>query len=79
MSEGKDFPKFPNTISIHRKKEFNVLYSLNAMNKIIKDENGGEFDKTFTVNWSLYSNSFIITGDPFVRIIPIKLLEIIND
>ena len=49
------------------------------MNKIIQDENNGIFDKTFNVDWSLYSNSFIITGDPSIRVIPIKLLEIINN
>ena len=27
LSEGKEFPKFPNTISIHRKKQTNTLYT----------------------------------------------------
>jgi hypothetical protein len=74
----KEFPKFPNTISIHRKKQTNTLYTLNAMNQIIRDENNGVFDKTFSVNWELYQNSLVITGDPSIRILPIKLLEIIN-
>lgn len=75
---GREVPKFPNTISIHRKKQTNTLYTLNAMNQIIKDENGGEFDKSFSVNWNLYSNSLVITGEPSIRILPIKILEIIN-
>ena len=78
LSEGKEFPKFPNTISIHRKKQTNTLYTLNAMNQIIKDENEGVFDKSFSVNWPLYSNSLIITGVPSIRILPIKILEIIG-
>ena len=78
LSQGKEFPKFLNTISIHRKKQTNTLYTLNAMNQIIKDENGGVFDKKFSVNWNLYTNSLIITGNPSIRIIPIKLLEIVN-
>lgn len=78
LNENKEFPKFPNTISIHRKKQTNTLYTLNAMNQIIRDENNGIFDKTFSVNWNLYQNSLIITGDPALRILPIKLLEIIN-
>lgn len=78
LNEGKEFPKFPNTISIHRKKQTNTLYTLNAMNQIIRDENNGVFDKTFSVNWVLYQNSLVITGDPSIRILPIKLLEIIN-
>lgn len=78
LSENRDFPKFPNTISIHRKKQTNTLYTLNAMNQVIKDENDGVFDKTFSVNWSLYQNSLIITGDPSIRVIPIKILEIVS-
>jgi hypothetical protein len=72
------FSRFPNTISVHRKKPTNTLYTLNAMNQIIKDENGGVFDKNFSVNWDLYQNSLIITGDPTIKIIPIKLLNIIS-
>jgi hypothetical protein len=78
LSEGREFPKFPNTISIHRKKQTNTLYTLNAMNQIIKDENGGVFDKTFSVNWPLYADSLIITGIPSIRVLPIKMLEIVN-
>jgi hypothetical protein len=78
LNDGKEFPKFPNTISIHRKKQTNTLYTLNAMNQIIKDENGGKFDKEFSVNWSLYQNSLIITGEPSIRILPIKVLEILS-
>jgi hypothetical protein len=79
ISVDKEFPKFPNTISIHRKKQTNTLYTLNAMNQIIRDENDGLFDKTFSVKWELYQNSLIITGDPSIKILPIKLLEIINN
>ena len=79
VSVNKELPKFPNTISIHHKKQTNTLYTLNAMNQIIRDENDGIFDKTFSVKWELYQNSLIITGEPAIRILPIKLLEIINN
>jgi tetrahydromethanopterin S-methyltransferase subunit H len=48
------------------------------MNQIIKDENGGVFDKTYAIEWNLYSDVLIVTGNPSIRTIPIKLLEIIN-
>jgi len=76
--DGKEFPKFKNTISIHRKKQTNTLYTLNAMNQVIRDENNGEFDKSFEVNWKLYENSLVITGDTGVRIIPLKICDIIS-
>jgi hypothetical protein len=70
--------KFPNTISIHRKKMFNTLYTLNGMNKLIADENNGVFDKTFQLNWELYRNSLILTTDIGVKVVGLKLIDIIS-
>lgn len=73
----KNAPKFPNTILIHRKKQTNTLYTLNSMNKLIEEENGTR-DFSYVLNWSLYSNSLIITGDISVRIIPLKIFTLIE-
>jgi hypothetical protein len=70
--------KFRNTISVHRKKETNTLYTLNAMNKLIAEENGGVFDKTFQLDWNLYRNSIILTSDVSVKIVSIKIFDIIS-
>ena len=72
------FQKLNSTISIHRKKETNTLFSLNAMNKLITEDNGGIFDKEFQVNWELYRDCIILTGDISIRVININLLEIVN-
>ena len=71
----KDAPKFPNTILIHRKKQTNTLYTLNAMNRLIEEENG-HADKNYIINWKLYENSLIITGDVSIRVIPLKITSI---
>ncbi len=73
-----EFPKFPNTISIHRKKQTNTLYTLNAMNQIIKDENDGKFDDKFQINWELFKDTLIITNDRLIKVISIKIYDIIN-
>lgn len=73
----RDAPKFPNTILIHRKKQTNTLYTLNAMNKLIEEEHGS-LDKTYVVNWKFYENSLIITGDVSVRIIPLKIHSVVE-
>lgn len=78
IEENIQFPKFPNTIGLHRKKQTNTLYTLNAMNKLIAEENGGVFDNKFQLNWDLYKNCLILTGDVSVRIIPLKLIDIIS-
>lgn len=69
--------KFPNTILIHRKKHTNTLYTLNAMNKLIEEETG-KFDSTYEIDWNLYNNSLIITGEVSIRIIPLKIFNVID-
>lgn len=70
--------KFKNTISVHRKKDTNTLYTLNAMNKLIAEENGGVFDKTFQLDWNLYRNSIILTSEVSVKIVSVKIFDIIS-
>ena len=40
-----------NTILVHRKKESNTLYTINALNDLIKKLNGGAVDPNFKINW----------------------------
>ena len=68
--------RFKGTISIHRKKQTNTLYTLNAMNKLIADENNRVYDKNFQLSWELYKNSIILTNDVGVKIVPLKLFSI---
>ncbi len=70
--------RYPNTISVHRKRQTNTLYTLNAMNRLITDENYGVFDKTFSLDWELYKNSIILVSDPGVKIVGIKLFSIFS-
>lgn len=68
----------PNTISIHRKKESNTLYTVNALNTIIRRANNGVLDKTFQIDWSVYRNSLILGDDTDLRHIYLKLFKRIN-
>jgi len=52
-----------NTISIHRKKETNTLYTVNALNQVIRTANNGVLDKTFNLDWMNYQNSFILSDN----------------
>lgn len=53
----------PNTISVHRKSETNTLYSINALNEIIKKANNGILDKKFQLEWQNYENTLLLTRD----------------
>ena len=58
-----------NTISIHRKKETNTLYTVNALNEVIIAVNNGVLDKSYQLDWSQFQNSFILTADTGYRVI----------
>jgi hypothetical protein len=67
---------YPNTISVHRKKEYNIIYSINALNELIKMENNGVMSKSHQIAWDNYRNCFISARDGKVKITPTKLLKI---
>lgn len=70
---------FPNTISVHRKKASNTIYTINSMNELIKKLNNGVLDTRFSVNWNDYSSSILLTDSVHgVRIVPTKLHQIIK-
>jgi len=51
-----------NTILVHRKKETNTLYTINALNDLIKKLNGGVVDPSYRVNWQHYRNCILLTN-----------------
>ena len=71
--EPDDYSKTPNTIMIHRKKETNTLYTVNALNAIIKKANNGVLDKKFIINWPSYENSLLLTDGDELRHIHLDL------
>ena len=67
-----------NTILVHRKKQTNTLYTINALNELIKDLNNGVLDKKFPIEWNHYKNCILlIQAEGFTRI-DTKVKEIIN-
>ena len=68
----------PNTILLHRKKEFNVLYSINSLNTLIKEINGGKVDNQYMINWEDYKNSILLVNDGLLKKMPTKIHKIIT-
>ena len=66
------------TIALHRKKQSNTLYTINALNEVIRDKNNGVLDKSYSLNWESYRNSLLLTNDAGLNIIRTKLYKIIN-
>ena len=66
------------TIALHRKKQSNTLYTINALNEVIREKNNGILDKTFPINWSEFQNSLLLVNEQGLNIIPTKIYKIIN-
>ena len=72
-----------NTISLHRKKDINSLYTLNALNEVIRSQNNGELDEKFSVDWEDYKNTVLFTykeddGTNVLRKINTRLISVVN-
>jgi len=68
----------PNTILLHRKKESNSLYTINALNTLIKSLNNGVLDSNYKINWADYKNSIMLTNGPDLRILETSIYKIVN-
>ena len=69
---------YTDTISVHRKKDSNTIYTINSLNALIKDLNGGVVDHHFSVDWDQYRNTILLTDESSYKEIPTKLYKIIN-
>jgi hypothetical protein len=68
---------FKNTINVHRKKETNTLYTINAIN-IISIQKLGKIDTNFRVNWDDYKNCLLLSKDNQLVTIPTYLNKIVE-
>jgi|TARA_R100000231_G_scaffold139088_1_gene119171 hypothetical protein len=66
----------PNTILVHRKKGSNTLYTINALNTLIKELNGGVLDTTYRINWPDYRNCILLTKGSELKRVNTKLFRI---
>ena len=66
------------TISLHRKKQSNTLYTINALNEVIREKNNGVLDKSYMVDWNEFSNTLLLTNEMGLQKIPTKIYQIVD-
>ncbi len=69
---------YKNTVLVHRKKETNTMYTINAINELIKNLNNGILDKTYKIEWELYKNSLLVSNNGVFKVIHTELKKIYN-
>jgi hypothetical protein len=71
-----DIPE--NTILVHRKKETNSLYTINALNQLIKSLNNGVVDTSFIINWQHYKNCILLTQHNELKQLNTRIFRIVE-
>ena len=66
------------TILVHRKKQSNTLYKINALNELVKEENGGKLDKSFEIDWEKFRNTIIVTNTEGTKKLSTRIFEVIE-
>ncbi len=77
-SESIDYNKVKGTISLHRKKYSNTLYTINALNEVIANLNNGIVDSKFMVPWENYKNTLLVTNTEGLNRIDTRIFKIID-
>jgi len=65
------------TISVHRKKQTNTIYTINAINKLIENKIG-RLDKNYKIDWEELRNSVLVTAYGELKVVNTKLSSIIE-
>ena len=77
-SNGVDYNAVGGTISLHRKKHSNTLYTINALNEVISNLNNGIVDSKFMVPWENFKNMLLVTNSEGLNKINTRIFKIIN-
>ncbi len=70
--------QLPNTILVHRKKQTNTLYTINALNEVIRYLNGGVLDTSYQVDWTRFRNCLLLTRPGGFKKVRTRLKTIIE-
>ena len=66
------------TILVHRKKQSNTIYTINALNEVVKSKTGGMLDNSFMIEWEEFRNCIITTSNIGYKKIPTKVFKSFN-
>ena len=76
--EGPTTKILNNTILLHRKKETNTLYTINALNCVIKSKNNDVLDNSYQIDWQEFKNSVLLTQGDSLRKLNTQIHKIVN-
>ncbi len=66
------------TILVHRKKQSNSIYTINALNEVVKSKTGGMLDNSYMIDWEEFRNCILTTSNTGYKKISTKVFKSFN-
>ena len=76
ISKGTSFHPHLYTMRVHRKKQTNTLYTINALNAAVAEQHGGKTGRDLKLDWGVYENSLLLTVGKKLQVHPIEVVKI---
>jgi hypothetical protein len=76
ISKGTSFHPHLYTMRVHRKKQTNTLYTINALNAAVAEQHGGKTGRDLKLDWGIYENSLLLTVGKKLQVHPIEVVKI---
>ena len=75
-TKGRSYNQRLFTMRVHRKKQTNSLYTINALNLAVAKENNGQVGKHLKLDWENYRNSIMLSIKGELKIISVDVVKI---
>ena len=74
--KGRRFHPTLFTMRVHRKKQTNTLYTINALNLAVAEEHDGKTGRDLKLDWDKYQNSILVATGKKLQTHPIEVVKI---
>lgn len=74
LDSHKEF--LPGSILVHRKKETNTIYTINALNELIMNLNNGVLDKRYPIDWEKYQDTMLLKKPDGLKSLKIEVVRV---
>tara|TARA_Y100000592_G_C5415506_1_gene290377 strand:- start:61 stop:495 length:435 start_codon:yes stop_codon:yes gene_type:complete len=76
VPRGSSFHPHLYTMRVHRKKQTNTLYTINALNAAVAEQHDGKTGRDLKLDWGVYENSLLLTVGKKLQVHPIEVVKI---
>lgn len=76
VKKGSPFNPRLYTMRVHRKKQTNTLYTINALNKAVAAQHDGQTGKHLKLDWTAYENCILLTSGKELKVVPLEVTKI---